>query len=130
MKKGSFIGIACCLAGGLFFFACGPKEPTTIKSGTNAPITEDTPKVGKAAVSAHYKHIPDAAISGHNTKHLSNVSVHNCMEACDNESWCTSFDYYKGEKRCDLSDKKAGDVDGLKTDYDGNPYDHYEKQNK
>ena len=74
-----------------------------------------------------YKHVPNAAISGHNTKHLSNVSVDDCMAACDKAPWCKSFDYYKGKKQCDLSNKKASAVGGLKTNYGGNPYDHYEK---
>ncbi len=75
----------------------------------------------------NYAHVPNAAISGHNTKHLSNASVQDCMEACDRESWCRSFDYYKGQNQCDLSDKTAAEVGGLKTDYSGNPYDHYAK---
>lgn len=75
----------------------------------------------------HYRHIPNAAISGHNTKHLTNATVQDCMEACDNNSWCKSFDYYKSVQACDLSDKKASEAGGLKTDYSGNPYDHYEK---
>jgi len=47
MKKGLFIGIVSCLVVGLFLFACGPKAPTTIKIGINAPITGDIPKVGE-----------------------------------------------------------------------------------
>jgi hypothetical protein len=31
---------------------------------------------------------------------------------------------YKDSNECDLSDKSASDVGGLKTVYDGNPYDH------
>ncbi len=78
----------------------------------------------------NYMHIPNAAISGHNTKHLSNVSVQDCMEACDQELWCQSFDYYKGKNQCDLSKKTADEVGGLKTNYTGNPYDHYEKRHR
>lgn len=80
------------------------------------------------ASSAEYKHTPNAAISGHNTKHLSNATVQDCMQACDSYYWCKSFDYYKSDQACDLSDKKATEVGGLKTNYSGNPYDHYEKQ--
>lgn len=75
----------------------------------------------------YYKKTANAAISGYNIKHLSNVSVDECITACEEESHftCKSFDYYKNEKACDLSDKQSIDVGGLKTDYTNNPYDHY-----
>ncbi|AOY00067.1 hypothetical protein BJP62_06155 [Jeongeupia sp. USM3] len=71
---------------------------------------------------------PDAAISGYNSAHLSNVQPADCAAACTDTSrsgWCKSFDYYKSQQACDLSDKRAGEVGGLKTSYAGNPYDHY-----
>lgn len=74
-----------------------------------------------------YSRTPNAAISGHNRRHLTGVSPDDCARACDGEPWCVSFDYYKKERACDLSDKRAGDVGGLKTNYSGNPYDHYSK---
>jgi len=70
----------------------------------------------------------DAAISGHNTEHLNAVSPQDCAAACTASSraaWCRSFDFFKTQQQCDLSDKRASDVGGLKTDYPGNPYDHY-----
>merc|ERR1712224_650933 len=45
--------------------------------------------------------------------------------ACCSTSWCVSFDYFKGTQECDLSNMRAEDVGGLKTDYDLDPYDHY-----
>jgi len=80
------------------------------------------------AIGGTYELTRNAAISGHNTRPLSNVSVRSCQAACDKQSWCKSFDYYKGKKRCDLSNKRASDVGGLKTNYSGNPYDHYQKK--
>jgi len=69
--------------------------------------------------------IPKAAISGHNKKHLTGQTVESCARACFGESWCKSFDWYKGKGGCDLSDKSAADVGGLKHNYNGDPYDHY-----
>ena len=74
-----------------------------------------------------YRHIKNSAISGHNTKKLTNVSVQACKIACTYTSWCRSFDYYKKERKCDLS-KANYRATGLKSDYPGNPYDHYSKQ--
>jgi hypothetical protein len=74
-----------------------------------------------------YVHTPNAAISGHNTRTLSNVSVEACKAVCSQESWCKSFDFHKGKAKCDLSNMSAQDVGGLKTNYKGNPYDHYAK---
>lgn len=70
----------------------------------------------------------NAAISGHNREHLAGVAPAQCAAACMDASraaWCKSFDYYKAQNQCDLSDVRAVDVGGLKTDYAGNPYDHY-----
>merc|ERR1712173_474823 len=71
--------------------------------------------------------VRNAAIQGHNTKHLTNASVGVCKTECLRYSWCKSFDYYKGQNTCDLSDVNAADVGGLKTDYSGNPFDYYER---
>ncbi len=70
----------------------------------------------------------NAAISGYNVEALSNVTPEACAAACTSstrQGWCRSFDYNKTTNACDLSDKRATDVAGLKTDYTGNPYDHY-----
>ena len=64
MKKGLFIGIVCCLVVGLFLFACGPKAPTTIKIGINAPITGDIPKVGERTKFAAQMWIEDINAAG------------------------------------------------------------------
>ncbi|MEC5398097.1 PAN domain-containing protein [Uliginosibacterium sp. H1] len=77
---------------------------------------------------ASFLQTPNAAISGHNTEQLTNVQPADCAAACTAASrsgWCRSFDYHKATAKCDLSDKRASDVGGLKTDYAGNPYDHY-----
>ena len=70
----------------------------------------------------------NAAISGFNTEALTGVTPKQCAAACTDatrSSWCRSFDYNKTTSKCDLSDKRAVEVGGLKTDYAGNPYDHY-----
>lgn len=70
----------------------------------------------------------NAAIPGYNVETLGNVTPEACAAACTSstrQAWCRSFDYKKSSSACDLSDKRAGDVGGLKTDYAGSPYDHY-----
>jgi hypothetical protein len=68
----------------------------------------------------------NAAIYGHNVEHLTGQTVASCTNACRAAAWgCKSFDWYKNDGKCDLSDMSADDVGGLKTDYAGNPYDHY-----
>ncbi len=81
----------------------------------------------QAALSS-FAQTPNAAIAGHNTEHLNGVTPQDCAAACTaatRAAWCKSFDFYKTRQQCDLSDKRAADVGGLKTDYPGNPYDHY-----
>ena len=77
-----------------------------------------------------FERTADAAIAGYNNEALTGVSPQDCAAACTGDarkSWCRSFDYYKSGQRCDLSDRRANDVGGLKTDYPGNPYDHYSR---
>ena len=76
-----------------------------------------------------YKSYPNAAISGHNNIHLTDVSPEDCAKRCNEESSfiCRSFDYFKNSQQCYLSDKDKDMVGGLKTDYDGDPYDYYER---
>ncbi len=66
----------------------------------------------------------NAAISGYNNEHLSGVTAADCASECLSRGWCKSFDFHKASNACDLSERSAVDV-GLKTDYSGNPYDHY-----
>ena len=73
-----------------------------------------------------YIKTPDAAIMGYNQEQVIGT-VWDCVAACEARTWCKSFDYYKSLSKCDLSTVAAAEVDGLKTDYPGNPYDHYEK---
>ena len=79
------------------------------------------------AQSNTYIKTPNAAISGHNNKYLPNVTPQQCQTACSQERSfsCKSFDYDKENYACDLSDKRASDVGGLKRDYAGDQYDHY-----
>lgn len=85
------------------------------------------PATAPAAGLADFALTPNAAIPGFNRQQLGNVTPQDCAVACQGTyaSWCTSFDYYKQARKCDLSDKRAGGVGGLKTNYAGNPYDHY-----
>ena len=75
----------------------------------------------------HFKHYPNAAISGFNLEHLKGYTVEQCMQACIAETnfVCKSFDYRVGENACDLSHKTLDDVGGLKTDYVDEVFDHY-----
>ena len=74
-----------------------------------------------------YRRVTNAAISGHNRERVSNVTPSQCMATCNARSWCRSFDYYKNDNACDLSDQTSASVGGLTTNYPGNPYDHYQK---
>jgi len=94
--------------------------------GALAGLVFGTSNIAIAQSSAFSK-TENAALSGHNTKKLTHKSVRQCMNACLSESSfsCKSFDYAKAAQSCDLSDTNASDVGGLKTNYPGNPYDHY-----
>jgi len=80
----------------------------------------------------HADKTENAAISGHNWKKYRSGtrSVEWCINECCKTPECKSVDYWKNEKWCDLSNKRASDVGGLKTDYDNDPYDHYDLPKK
>jgi len=90
----------------------------TISLSQNAP-TVNTPDCPR------YEHVANAAIQGWNRENLQGYGIEACKTMCDGYDWCNSFDYYKSTGDCDLSD--APTSTGLKTDYAGNPYDHYRK---
>jgi len=99
---------------------------TTIHSGIPQMLHRMFTKVFKEKVNdTQCTLTPNAAIDGHNREHLAGQTVASCSSACSDRSWCKSFDWYKNENKCDLSDKSASDVGGLKIDYSANPYDHY-----
>ena len=70
-----------------------------------------------------------AAISGHNNRHLKNVTPDQCARACVAEKSfvCKSFDYYRNTAECDLSAKGEKDVGGLRRNYAA--YDYYARLN-
>jgi len=74
---------------------------------------------------SNFFHTRNAAIPGHNREQLTDVTVDDCRAQCCARNWCKSFDYHKNEQKCDLSDHIGQEVGGLKTDYPGNPFDHY-----
>ncbi|MFC6197598.1 winged helix-turn-helix domain-containing protein [Ponticaulis profundi] len=81
-------------------------------------------------VARHFEKVPDAAISGYNDIFMTPGSLKGCMKACleATEIECRSFDFYKKVNNCDLSNATAEEVGGLRTDYPGNPYDHYARK--
>jgi type II secretory pathway pseudopilin PulG len=86
------------------------------------------PAQAQATALSQFTRTINAAISGHNTEHLTAVTPEQCAAACTDASrasWCRTFDYDKTTSQCDLSSKRASEVGGLKTDFPGNPYDHY-----
>ena len=98
-------------------------RPTPEEGNTSLSVPAAIPQT---KTSDTYQLVRNAAISGHNQLNLKFVSVQNCKDACSNRGWCKSFDYYKKENKCDLS-KASASVVGLKTNYPGNPYDHYSR---
>lgn len=74
-----------------------------------------------------YVRIPDSAIQGHNQITLSNVDTESCAQACSTEDGfiCRSFDYNKSDRRCQLTQMTPASANGLKTNYPGDPWDHY-----
>jgi hypothetical protein len=66
----------------------------------------------------------NSCIVGYNNKNLTDVTVDHCKSECLNSEWCTSFDYYENDKKCDLSRLRSSEIaKGKKSNV---KYDHYE----
>ncbi len=63
-KKLFTVSIILCFVAGLVLFACGPKEPESIKIGINAPLTGDIPKVGEGTKFAAQMWLQDINAAG------------------------------------------------------------------
>ncbi|XP_077999538.1 plasminogen-like isoform X2 [Glandiceps talaboti] len=71
----------------------------------------------------------NAALPGHNKAHYRDVTITQCAEKCVTvkDFTCYSFDYERDGNRCWLSNRNTNSVN-LRTDYTGNPYDYYERE--
>jgi len=58
------VAVVFCFIAASVFFACGPKEPETIKVGINAPLTGDIPKVGEGTKFAAQMWLEDVTAAG------------------------------------------------------------------
>ncbi|XP_006820856.1 uncharacterized protein LOC102803543, partial [Saccoglossus kowalevskii] len=76
-----------------------------------------------------FRHVPNAAIPGHNKERHSDVSASQCATLCleTTDFMCYSFDYDRANKRCWLSNKNS-QVISLKTNFRNDPYDYYERK--
>jgi len=108
---------------------CAGAKSIDIKYAPDGRITWTCYSKGASAVTSQFTRIKNAAISGQNHKNIKNVSRSQCKTKCKEEGTfvCRSFDYSKKSKSCDLSSATKNTAGGLKTDYSGNPYDHYHR---
>jgi len=67
----------------------------------------------------------NAGIPGYNKEVVNNISLERCKQICKERSWCKSVDYERKVGRCYVQNANKSDAP-LKTNYSGNPYDHYE----
>lgn len=94
--------------------------------GDAGPVTDAAGAGAGGAAGSRYRHVPGGYISGHNMRSVSG-SPEDCMEACDRDPRCKSFDYHVDANKCDLSDVTFADVPG-RVGEGSSRYDHYEKQ--
>ncbi|XP_038060986.1 uncharacterized protein LOC119731787 isoform X2 [Patiria miniata] len=76
----------------------------------------------------HFALFQNAAIPGANMEEHHGVTAEQCAELClaTTSFSCRSFDHYRDDNRCWLSDKSSHSSD-LKFDFNNNPFDYYER---
>lgn len=74
-----------------------------------------------------YNLTTNAGIPGHNKETHTVTSAQACLSLCNGRAWCRSADYERDAKKCYLQPVNASQV-SLRTNYPGNPYDHYKRQ--
>lgn len=70
---------------------------------------------------------PNAGIPGYNQETHSGISLQSCFKLCTDRGWCKSADYERAKGKCFLQ-PVSKHQQSLRTDYPGNPYDHYHKK--
>lgn len=104
-----------------------------IKAGTRTASSSKkvVKQITKRDITAlrQFKKIRNAGIVGYNTEVFITKSAAECAQSCLNKSWCRSFDYGRAENKCHLQKVTATGKVKLKTNYAGNPYDHYSIKN-
>lgn len=90
---------------------------------------EKTEQLRKAIASDGYIHKPNSGVSLYNLRALKDVTPADCAHACtqEKEFYCKTFDYNKLSHICYLQDMSEADVGALKTDYEHDRYDHYQR---
>ncbi len=80
----------------------------------------------RSAVPEDFTLYPDAALVGHNTHRIPELTVSQCLAACRAERAfvCRSVDYQRSQGLCDLSETSVGER-GLSRPYAN--YDHFER---
>ena len=66
----------------------------------------------------------NAGIPGHNIEIHYNITLSQCKQICVGRRWCKSVDFERDKGTCYVQDANMFDAQ-LRTDYPGNPYDHY-----
>jgi len=66
----------------------------------------------------------NAGIPGYNQETHNNVSLSQCQSLCIERSWCKSIDFERAANRCYVQPIGQNETN-LRTNYPGNPYDHY-----
>ena len=89
-----------------------------------------TSGMDKAIARDYFVRYNDAGLPGHNYRVLKGVGVSRGRQECLSDRNCRSFDVRKSDGTVYLQDVNQSDrgVGGLRFDYPGNPYDHYERR--
>jgi len=85
----------------------------------------DAPATGPAIGSDGFGMVPNAGIPGHNKESFPGMTLEICKSICVQRAWCKSIDFDRAKGACYVQPVAEEDVGSLRTDYPGNPYDHY-----
>ncbi|WP_422375285.1 PAN domain-containing protein [Roseibium sp.] len=69
--------------------------------------------------------VANAGIPGHNQESFPGMTLDICKSICVQRPWCKSIDFDRTNGACYVQPVAQEDVGSLRTDYPGNPYDHY-----
>ncbi len=80
---------------------------------------------GSAIGSDGFGMIANAGIPGYNRESFPGLTIEICKAICVQREWCKSIDFDRAKGACYVQPVAEEDVGTLRTDYPGNPYDHY-----
>jgi len=116
--------------GTVVFTSSSGSSETVYSSKTPTPLDAQQRGLVEREIAANlapgpnWSTVRNAGIPGQNRETVTDIGLPSCKVLCELKDWCESVDYERDAGTCFLQ-PVGQDTKALRTDYPGDPYDHY-----